>query len=312
MASTPASKRLKTGEGQDSSKPTVKDVPRNAVEQAASYALELLANTSGTRSHCLQLIIDGSHLQLWYYDAGGMIRSETMCWVTEFETFAAIIIALASLDLAGWGIGNIPNLIPPSPVPTFPLLSLKGYSITMTHHAEDDDEETEPREVKVTLGEEVFTQYSLVGRRTTVYAIEKTPKITPDPLVLKMSMQTTRRIPEYELLNDARAKGVGHLPEAHMWTDQKTEWRLSHGIWGKLFPNNKDDEYEDRCQRLIVFTRYEEVEDILSPANMHSIFAQLIQCMFFHAIMAILAILLTSASSRRPPRLAIQSQYITS
>ena len=69
--------------------------PREGIEQAAAYALELFTNTSGTRSHCLQLVVDGSHLQFWYYDVGGIICSEQMCWVTEFNKFAAIIVAFA-------------------------------------------------------------------------------------------------------------------------------------------------------------------------------------------------------------------------
>lgn len=214
MSSVPASKRLKTGEVGSSRGPAkVKEVPRNARAQTASYALELLANTPGTRSHCLAMIVDGSNLTLWYYDAGGIICSKPIPWITEFEKFAAIIIAFSSLDLGEWGIGRIPNLTPPEGDPVFPLPSLEGYSLSMELPTKDE-EQSGSRKVNVTLGKPVFIQYSLVGRRTAVYKIENLPDITTDSLVLKMSMQATCRIPEYELLNEARRKGVRNLPEA--------------------------------------------------------------------------------------------------
>ncbi len=82
-----------------------------------------------------------------------------MCWITEFEKFAAIIIAFASLNLGQWGIGRIPNLTPPSSslTPTFPLTSLEGYSLSMDLLTNGDGER---RKVKLTLGEEVLPQYS--------------------------------------------------------------------------------------------------------------------------------------------------------
>ena len=266
-------------------------------EKMASYALELLSCTSGTRTHCLQLYVDGHRLKLWYYDAGGIIHSEWMYWMHDLPKFAAIIIAFAQLNMGAWGIGDVPNLKPPPtpppsdpPSPTNPLpKSLFGYTLVMSREAEDGS----PQQVKVTLQNEVFTPYTLVGRRTIVYDITTEPKISEKPLVLKMSMQASSRIPENEFLEDAKEKGVDHLPEVHMWSTKKSEWRLSQGVWGKLFPlqdatkepedANQEPEdasktYEDRCQRLIVFTKYKPVEPILCAANLHNIMMQLIDC----------------------------------
>ena len=148
----------------------------------------------------------------------------------------------------------------------------------MTHHNIDQDQQ-EPK-VRIQLEEEVFTQYSLVGRRTTVYNITTFPEISDRPLVLKMSMQECHKTPEHELLLEAEAKGVDNLPKAHLWSDSKTEWRLSNGPWGSIFPDNEDDSgaYEDRCQRFVIFTKYIPIEDVISVNNLHALFSQLIDC----------------------------------
>ncbi|KAI0791864.1 hypothetical protein C8Q75DRAFT_805459 [Abortiporus biennis] len=75
--------------------------PIRAEEQAASYALELLAGTNGIRSHCICILVDGEEVQSCYYDASGIIRSYAFNWFQNFEHFAAIIVALGCLDLAG-------------------------------------------------------------------------------------------------------------------------------------------------------------------------------------------------------------------
>ena len=256
------------------------DILETVEDRAAGCALAILSSTSNTRQHCLQLIVDGPELQLWYYDAGGIIRSESMNWIKEFSKFAAIMVAFASLDASGWGVG-IPNLVPPPSQLSTPLVlptSLTGYSLTMAYRTQEDGTDIE-RNVRVELGKEITTQASLVGRRTTVYEVSTTPKISSVPLILKMSMQPTGRTPEYELLNDATAKGVQHLPKVLMWTEKKTEWRLSNGAWGKLFSDNEGDkDYKDRCQRMIVFPKYTPIKNVICAANMHTIFMQLIDC----------------------------------
>ncbi|KAJ3476175.1 hypothetical protein NLI96_g11339 [Meripilus lineatus] len=248
-------------------------------EELASYALELLASTSGTRGHCLQLLVDGDRLMLWYYDAGGIIRSEWMYWIDDLPKFAAIIVAFAQLGMSGWGIGDIPNLKPPSSLrpPTSPLpKSLSGYTLTMTHKRKDGVEE----DVKVTLQDEVYSQYCLVGRRTIVYGATTEPKISEKPLVLKMSMQESDQTPENEFIEHATNSGVDHLPEVHMWSTKESEWRLSKGVWGKLFPSDDGNrEYKDLSQRLIVFTKYKPIEGIICARNMHHIMMRLIQCL---------------------------------
>lgn len=280
--SAPVGKRQRIGytQEEDLDDQPSDDASSNVATQAAGYALELLTTSSGARNHCIQLVVDGSDIQFWYYDAGGIIYSDRMCWMSEFHKFAAIIVAFALLDLPGWGIGGVPNFVPPaSPLPDSPLLptSLTGYSLMMPCPTEQDGEK--PRDVRVILGNEVFTQRNLVGRRTVVYEVTTEPTISDKPLVLKMSMQPCDRVPEHELLIDAAEKGVGHIPKVHLWMNKESVWRLSDGVWGRVFDKNEDGKaYKNCCQRLVVFTKYEPVEHIVSAANMHSIFSQLIQC----------------------------------
>ncbi|KAJ3489391.1 hypothetical protein NLI96_g2159 [Meripilus lineatus] len=173
----------------------------------ARYALELLSSTSGTRSHCIHFLIDGPRLMLWYYDAGGIVRSEWMNWICDLPKFAAIVIAFARLDIEQWGIG-VPNLKPPrSQDPALPD-SLSGYNLMMNHNSFDGV--CQP--VQVTLQNKIYTEYNLTGRRTTVY-------------------------------------------------DITTELRISEK------PCAEDVDATD-CP----------IEDIISPANMHTLFLQLIDC----------------------------------
>ena len=290
---TSASKKSKPAENEENSQKV--DVPQSVEEQVASYALELLGDTSGIRRHCLLTTIDGPELQLWYYDAGGIIQSGSMNWIKEFPKFAAIMVAFASLDASGWGVG-LPTLVPPSIRPSAPFslpTSLEGYSTTMSYPPQADSRDSETK-VQVILGKEVMSQYSLLGRRTTVYEVSTNPKISNFPLVLKMSMQAGGRIPEYELLNEATAKGVEHLPKALTWTEKGTEWRLSSGIWGKVFPNNEGDrEYEERHQRIIIFAKYIPLENVINAANMHNVFLQLIDCEYCQVDITLIYFFLT-------------------
>ena len=209
-ATFPLSKRAKIEErGNDSE---AEDILETVEDRAAGCALAILSSTSNTRQHCLQLIVDGPELQLWYYDAGGIIRSESMNWIKEFSKFAAIMVAFASLDPSGWGIG-IPNLVPPPSQLSTPLVlptSLTGYSLTMAYRTQEDGKDIE-RNVRVELGKEITTQASLVGRRTTVYEVSTTPKISSVPLILKMSMQPTGKSLRW-LRPLARRLGVRRLP----------------------------------------------------------------------------------------------------
>ncbi|KAL4242559.1 hypothetical protein ABKN59_011921 [Abortiporus biennis] len=174
------------------------------------------------------------------------------------------------------GIGNIPNLIPPEcSSPTTIPPSLSGYTLNMNH--------AKHKNVTVTLGAPIFSQNSLVGRRTLVYNITTKPRISNGDLVLKMSWQICRRLSEVHILNQATDHGVEHLPELHMWMESDNEYNLSQGVRGKLFPGNMRDNggkvYEDRCLRFMVFTKYEAITLIISPSNLDYIFLQLIDCL---------------------------------
>ncbi|CAL1697010.1 unnamed protein product [Somion occarium] len=250
-------------------------VAKEFEDHMARYALEMLSCTRGTRLFFFQCLVVGDIVEFWYCDASGFVRSYQISWVREFDKFAAILVAIACCDYAHFGL-DIPNLSPPAPDlnPSIPPMSLTGYSTTMRHPTLDID-------VKVTLGSEVFTQYSLVGRHTCVYDVTTEPPVSPDPLVIKMSLQSVCRTPEQELLALADGFPVSeHLPKAFMWTDRATEWRLAHGVRGLMFLQNDEDEtYEERCQRHIVFKKYKPIESVISSSNMDHVFNQLLDCL---------------------------------
>jgi len=263
--------------------------PASAEEQLSSYALEMLSCTHGTRTHCILLLINGPWIEFWYFDASGIICSEPLDFIDDFERFAALILIMGFLNPSDWGIGNIPTFTPPEPEhpningPLSLPRSLKGYTTKMKHQGQD---------VLVTLGDEVFCQHGLVGRRTIVYDIDTFPKISNKELVLKMSMQVCGRTAEYDLLEGARQAGVGHLPEVHMHSEASSEWCLSHGVRGRVRKVQRRSEgecdvvgvgieydYEDRSQRLIVFTKYTPLEKVLTPNNMDKLFMELLDCL---------------------------------
>ncbi|CAL1697091.1 unnamed protein product [Somion occarium] len=250
-------------------------VPEAYEDQMATYALEMLSCTRGTRLYFFQCLVMGDIVEFWYSDASGIVRSHQISWIREFEKFAAFLVAMACCDHSRFGM-VVPNLSPPAEDfnPSLPPASLNGYSTTMKHPTIGID-------VKVTLGREVFTQYSLIGRKTCVYDVTTEPPISDEPLVMKMSLQSVCRTPEQDLLALAEGFPVSeHLPKVYMWTARATEWRLSDGVRGRFFKRNDEDkEYEERCQRFILFKKYKQLETVLSPQNMDHVFNQLLDCL---------------------------------
>lgn len=232
---------------------------RQAALQSGSYALELLSCTYGTRVSCISVVLKDDRMFLWYYDASGVICTEEYLSIIEdFEKVAAIIVAMARCTPEQLGALPSPVVTPPSAYPdNFPTENLTGCVLHLAHPENQ-------QKVLVTLGEPIFTQYTLTGRRTFLYEATTLPAISPRKLAIKFSYQISTRPKEQDLLEYARAAGVGHLPEALMWGDL---WKLSKGARrgfdkkrGSKSKKPRELDYEDRILRAIIYVRYEELK----------------------------------------------------
>ncbi|PSR97088.1 hypothetical protein PHLCEN_2v4369 [Hermanssonia centrifuga] len=225
--------------------------------QAGGYALEVAACTYGTRLFCLGEVIEDDKVSLWYYDAAGIVRTqETISIIHDFEKYAAVVVAFGCCD--PYQLGALPPVIRPplsSPYPeNFPPRTLKGYSLEML--MPDTNER-----VTLTLQDNIFTQYSLVGRRTFLYAIKTNSKTLKKPLIAKFSYQVTARRAEQELVEIARKAGVEHLPEVHLWGDL---WDMSEGVRAAF--HIKSEDYEDRVLRGLVYSKYLPLKELFSES----------------------------------------------
>ena len=64
--------------------------------ESGSDALELLSNTSGTRTCCFGTVMKDDRFFFWHYDACGIIYDKhSISLLDDFETVAAIVIAIA-------------------------------------------------------------------------------------------------------------------------------------------------------------------------------------------------------------------------
>ncbi len=229
--------------------------------QAGGYALETVACSYGTRLFTTGLVMQDDKTSLWYYDACGVIRTkESLSLFDNFEQIAAILVAFACCEPSQWG-SLPPNIVKPprsSPYPeSFPSNNLKGYTLEMTLSEGGN-------KVHVTLQDPIFTRYSLVGRRTFLYAIKTNSRKLRKPMVAKFSYQATTRKREQDFIEVAREAGVGHLPEIHMWGDF---WNMSEGVRAIFFKRcGPDHEYEDRVFRGIVYSQYFPLKDLFSKS----------------------------------------------
>ncbi|PSR97091.1 hypothetical protein PHLCEN_2v4372 [Hermanssonia centrifuga] len=225
--------------------------------QAGGYALEVAACTYGTRLFCLGEVIEDDKVSLWYYDAAGIVRTrETISIIRDFEKYAAIVVAFGCCDPSQFGA--LPPVIRPplsSSYPeNFPPRNLKGYSLDMTMPKTNE-------QITLTLQDHIFTQYSLVGRRTFLYAIKTNSKTLKKPLIAKFSYQVTTRRAEQELVEIAHKAGVEHLPEVHLWGDL---WNMSDGMREAF--HIKNEAHEDRVLRGLVYSKYRPLKELFSES----------------------------------------------
>ena len=268
-----------------------KDRKQDGACQAGAYALELLSCTYGSRMSCLSAILDDDIMSFWCYKPTGILyTTQYVSLVRDFETAAAIIIAFARCTPEEFGVFPRNIIKPPNLRSTkLPLPNLSGSHLSLKHPTSD-------QQICVTLGDHVFTQYSLTGRRTFVYKADTTPSVTSERLIIKFSFQVTTRTPEHELVSLARDAGVGHLPEVHLWQDlwevedvARSVYRLrcrnaEKGVGTATKPEEPD--CEDRKFRAIVYTEYYPLRMLLPrhPELIPVMVDQILDCEPPHAL----------------------------
>jgi hypothetical protein len=250
--------------------------PLDAMTQLGSYALEMLGSTGGTRLHTLGVLLRDDLVSLWYFDASGVVRTskdkgketERLSLIDHFERVAAIFIALAYCNEEQFGA--IPETIltrPPNYM--FPASNLTGHTVRFPSLEENSDNHP----YVVTLGDHIYTQYALVGRRTTVYhgtANQGTHK----KVVVKMSQQYSTRASEAELIKIAQEKGADHIPDVLQCGDL---WRMSNS---DSIRQAFGTSYDDRIYRCIVMPYYTPLAQKLAqdPDSLKTMARQLIFC----------------------------------
>lgn len=245
--------------------------------QAASYALEVLSCTNGTRIYSLGLVFRDDRLSLWYYDASGLVRStEELSLVEDFEKVSAALVGLACSDAEKWGA--MPVLRPPRQKAfpkNFPASDLSGFTFDV--QLPGDGESAEIR-----LRESIFCQYALVGRRTFVYAATITDKHLQDRLgkvfVVKFSQQVESRVSEHHIINIARDAGVKNIPEVFFSNDL---WELKDGP-RKVFHPQGDRPYDNRILRALVCKKYTPLQVVLleHPEYLPQMVEEMLDCEF--------------------------------
>ncbi|KAI0691941.1 hypothetical protein BC835DRAFT_1359181 [Cytidiella melzeri] len=181
----------------------------------------MLGSTRGTRMHNIGVIFRDELISLWYFDASGIVRTcpdagvnrEKLSLITDFERVAAIFVALAYCDAEQFGAIPAHVITPPTTKPhpsAFPIRSLKEHTIDLS--TDEDKEKNVP--FIVTLGKHVYSQYALVGRRTTIYE-GTTSAAGGGRVIVKVSQQYIKRTSEYDIVEHARKLGIEHVPEFH-------------------------------------------------------------------------------------------------
>jgi Fungal protein kinase len=206
----------------------------------------------------------GTSMQLWYYNATGIISmQDTISMEKDFGLFAAVIVAFGCCSDSQWGCFDIVEENSGLNKPfTFPLRTLKGCTI-------------QTKIGQIELCDKIRCQRVLVGRSTVVYSVKIHKAGGPDQYgVVKMSYQVTTRTPEWVFIEQAREKGVEHLPEVLFYQDYA---KSSDGVWRTLISGN-NPQYEDRVLRVVVFPHYTPISSVICRDNFTDILSQLIDC----------------------------------
>ncbi|KAF9506319.1 hypothetical protein BS47DRAFT_1489425 [Hydnum rufescens UP504] len=256
--------------------------------QLASYALESFYH-GPYRGHVVHGMIQGSMLELWYYDRVGAVRSEAVDFAKNLVLLAQFLMAIAHLSETGWGIhprityprltplSRSPSLHPKSPTPystddkgpsldTGSHSSVHGSSYESTPESPLDCNEPfhgatitiQGREF--VLGVCLVRQYALTGRGTCVIDADG------GRMVVKLSWPDKSRTPEYEFLERA-------YTNAKEYSDGKYDNMKNHlpvleakedfGEWGprsRIFARRSTLDPSGMGSRILRVTVYQKLE----------------------------------------------------
>ena len=254
--------------------------------QSGSYALELLADTFGTRTCCFGTVMKDHRLFLWFYNACGIVYTQgPLSLVQDFEKVAALVIAIAGCTPERFGAFPPTVMKPLSPYPgSFPPTSLKGY-VFPVQRVESADSASGLTELRVKLQASLTTTYALTGRRSFIYTATTNPSVDAahpknSSVVVKFSYQAAGRAPEQGIIQLARNAGVSHLPVVHAWKDL---WKLEDSAFTIAVRQKKREAqvsaadieelkatrntwklplYEDRVFRAIVYPKYYSIREL--------------------------------------------------
>ena len=249
-----------------------RDPPRLAVDansiQSASYALELMSASHGARVHCICHLLKDDEITPWYYDASGAVHaSDSISMIYDFQKYAAFIVAMGSLTPEQHG--SLPSSAPTSAAspaiwrpndvaPAFPWPDLMGCRIAMF-----EDEQMPKHTLRTeTLGEHIISQYTLFGRRTSVYGAELHRSGKVRKVVVKLSYQPSERPKEQAFVVRACRAKVPHVPRIEMSADL---FKMSDGIRDAFLDSTGEVvPYECRTLRAIMYPRYRPLKDLFT------------------------------------------------
>ena len=123
--------------------------------QCASYALEMLSH-GGLRSHVISALVTDDTIQLLYYDRSIIIVSRPVNFLEDLSRFVAMLHAIANLTLPQLGYADV---IKPAPLLDNPRQTTDIF---------DGSELTLSDGTRLVLGNTIFHQHGIIGRRTCV------------------------------------------------------------------------------------------------------------------------------------------------
>lgn len=276
----------------------VSEAPGLAKLQSASYALEHLFESKGSRRFSISFILVDDRVCLCYYDATGILFSLlNFSIVSDFDTVAAIILIIATRTPEQLGSFSANGFYLPDDVveapgrSKYPLRSLTGCAVTLEAPSSSHGK----KQVRLTLHEPVACQYSLTGHRTVAYEATSDPPLTTKDIIIKISYQITTCQREQDLVAKGHEHGVAHLPDIHLAgdlepgledigrkADRATAARTGRNPYqdtGKWPPK-----FEDVAIRVIVYSQYYSVRPLFAefPETIPVMAEQILSCEIFH------------------------------
>ncbi|KAF9519249.1 hypothetical protein BS47DRAFT_1408893 [Hydnum rufescens UP504] len=257
--------------------------------QLATYALESFYH-GPYRSHVVHGMIQGSTLELWYYDRVGAVRSGGVNFAEDLVLLAQFLTAIAHLSETSWGLHpriNYPRSTPlPQPPCPHPRSRIpnstdeKGSSLGTkrngslrgsSHQSARESQLDKPfggatitiQDRTFVLGDCVFRQYALVGRGTCVIEADG------GTVVVKLSWPENTRTPEYEFLERAytSAKEYGDGNMRHMKDHLPVlEAKEDFGEWGprsRILARRSTLDLSRMGSRILRVTVYQKLERMI-------------------------------------------------